>query len=189
MTNLFLLARLLSRRSGSSWSRKNTITPPGGGDVFFGLAVSLGANGVLAVGAPKYSVGSDKGAVYIYQQSVLDSFQFDYVTILYDDNDDDGFFGSALEVSGTMLLVGAPIYKHSSGDSTGAVFHFKYSGTDWEQIGKLFAPGVIFSCLSPPIIADPLICTGPVSMLLESLLDPGPEPMTGTSLPFPGRPL
>ena len=113
---------------------------------------------MLAVGAPKHSDDAgNKGAAYIYQQrSQQDPFQFDFVTALHDDNTDDNFFGSSVGVSGTMLLVGAPLYKKdNTGDAAGVVFHFKYNGAAWQQIGKLFATGVVFSGHPPSIITDP----------------------------------
>ena len=120
----------------------NTITPPGGDSDQFGRGVALGAQGVLAVGAPSYAVDGNKGAVYVYQQNPSTSTDFDYVETLVDDSGDDQFFGSAVAVSGTMLLVGVPKYKAGSGNYIGAVYHFKHNGTSWEQIGQIFPQGV-----------------------------------------------
>ena len=155
-STLFGRSRAYSRRSGSSWSRVNTLTPPGGDSDFFGHGVSLGADGVLAVGAPSYYVDGNKGAVYVYQQNPQTSTDFDLVETLVDDSGIDNYFGSAVAVSGTMLLVGAPKYKNPSGDSVGVVSHFKHSGASWVQIGLLFAQGVATSGHLECFMADPV---------------------------------
>ena len=70
------------------------------------------------------------------------------------------FFGFAVGVSGTMLLAGAPHYTNSNWVQTGAVWQFKYDGSSWLQLGKLFPLGVKGRLLKAATLHALCICVG-----------------------------
>ena len=128
-----------SRRSGTTWSQANRITSTFNDE--FGHGVSLSSASVLAVGAPAYNENGERGAVYVYEQDANAPTNFISPVVLHSDSPDDIRFGYVTEVSGTMLLVGAPDDKDGGGIRLGSVFQFKHDGTSWVQQGKLFPIG------------------------------------------------
>lgn len=148
-------------RVGGIWSQQAFIkaSNAGGGDRF-GSVVALGENR-LVVGArteDSWAAGidgnqndnsaSDAGAVYIFARTDAKWSQEAYIKASNPDAND--FFGSALAISGNMLVVGAfgedasgvglnPSQQSDSESSTGAVYLFNHSNDGWSQIGYLKA--------------------------------------------------
>ncbi|WP_150912016.1 integrin [Marinobacter halotolerans] len=146
-------------RSGSVWSQQAFIkaSNTGAGDNF-GFSVALAADGnTLAVGAPEEdsnatgidgdadnNSASDSGAVYVFTRSGTVWSQRAYLKASNTEAGD--FFGSrlALAADANTLAVGAGdedsnaggvngVEDNNSAQSSGAVYVFVRSGTDWSQ--------------------------------------------------------
>jgi hypothetical protein len=146
-------------RSGSTWAQQAYIKASNAEKDQFGFAVSLSANGnTMAVGAALESsnatgIDGDQsnnesryaGAVYVFSRSGSAWLQQAYLKASNTGEDDR--FGSsvALANDGNTLAVGAPFEDsnatgingdqsdESSGSSSGAVYVFSRSGTNWSQ--------------------------------------------------------
>lgn len=125
-------------RSGSSWTQQAKLTASDGGIGDNFGAVSI--NGDYAVvGAASDDTGSniDQGSAYIFirsgaswtQQAKLtasDGAQYDY-------------FGAAVSISSTHVVVGAWLDNVGSNLDVGSAYIFSRSGTTWTQQANIFA--------------------------------------------------
>ena len=119
---------------GGAWSESQRITSPdaGPGDGF-GRSVAIDG-GILVVGASGHehaSIGSNRGAAYVYVRNGT-SWAYE-AELRAPDADDDDRFGSAVGVSGDAVVVTA-LFREPDGSSlydAGAAYVFRRSGTAW----------------------------------------------------------
>ena len=121
-------------RSGDTWTRQAKLTAvDGAGADYFGDAVALSGDTAVIGAYGDDDAGQNSGSVYIFtrtgtdwaQQAKLraaDAAAFDY-------------FGAAVAISSDTAVIGA----HGDDSSSGSVYVFTRSGTDWEQQAKLRA--------------------------------------------------
>ncbi|MGO8748092.1 MAG: IPT/TIG domain-containing protein [Thermoguttaceae bacterium] len=126
-------------KSGGVWTQTAEVTAPDGaaGDSF-GDAVAVSGN-ILVVGAEDAAVGgnSDQGAVYIFTES--GSTWSETAKLTASDGAAGDYFGNALSVSGSTLVIGAPDAAVGGNSDQGAAYVFTESGSTWTQATKLTA--------------------------------------------------
>jgi len=119
---------------GANWTEDNQVfaLDAAGGDQF-GTAVGL-AGDTLVVGSPfDDDNGFDSGAAYVFQP---DEFGWNQVAKLRAlDGAPDDRFGSAAAISGTAILVGAPLDDNLP--DSGSAYVFRFIGAAWQQEFKL----------------------------------------------------
>ena len=118
--------------SGTNWTQQTKLTASdAASDDFFGSSVAFSNNGLLAIGA----YGDDvtvTGSVYLFSGSGTNWTQQTKLTA--SDAASDDYFGTSVAFSNNGLLaIGA--YGVDPG-TTGAVYLFRGSGTNWNQIHK-----------------------------------------------------
>jgi len=118
--------------SGGPWNKKSNISASvyvvNGGD-YFGSSVSVD-KAYVAVGAPKIKIGVNEkaGAVYVFRRSG----DFDGELFRTESTREKDYFGQAVSVKGTYLLVGAPR------DGVGAAYIYKRNAAgSWIEQKKL----------------------------------------------------
>lgn len=114
--------------SGASWSQINKLTASDSvaGDNY-GSAVAISAGGVLAIGAPKNSVA---GAVYVLQAGSTAGVFTQTAKVVPASGQQYDFFGAAVAVSGSKLVVGAP-FQSVNGGRSGQVHYYNLTGSRW----------------------------------------------------------
>ncbi len=121
-----------------TWGPVNDFTAPSGGsEAEFGFSVCIKGN-YAVVGSRSADVGSDSnaGSASIYQLS--GGVWSRMTTITAPDPGVDVFFGDAVAVDGSYVVVGAPRACESGGDdSKGAAYVFYNNSGTWEQVAKL----------------------------------------------------
>jgi hypothetical protein len=117
--------------SGTNWTPKAKVraVDTAAGD-YFGYAMSLTSNRV-AVGA--LYAASSYGAAYVFDLEGTNWVQKG--RLLASDGESVAQFGSSVSLSGDRIAVGA----QSANSSTGAVYVFGLTGTNWTQTAKLTA--------------------------------------------------
>jgi hypothetical protein len=128
-------------RSGTTWSSGVPLVPMDGSEADrFGIAVAIDGD-TIAVGASTAEgndreIDIDHGAVYVFERSTSTWPQVGKVVA------DDGWgfneFGSAVAISGTTILVGAP--NAPVANQQGAAYVYTRSGTSWNNQEKLVLP-------------------------------------------------
>ncbi|NOG55228.1 MAG: hypothetical protein HND57_13045 [Planctomycetes bacterium] len=98
---------------GSQWVQEARILEPGGMEnSLFGSAVSMSGD-LLAIGAPRYYYGNDKGHTYIYRWDGSDwTMQCD---IMISDGFSKDSLGTAVAMSESMCITGGPDHERSTG--------------------------------------------------------------------------
>jgi len=121
-------------QNGATWPQQAELVSGGAAGDAFGTSVSItsSATGASAVvGAPYHTVGSitEAGAAYAFAQS---GTTWPLQTTLFADNgaDFDGF-GTAVSVSGTNAIVGAPYHKANGHSEAGGAYAFVQSAGAW----------------------------------------------------------
>jgi hypothetical protein len=132
--------------------------PPGARGGYFGNAISLGEDRLAisadgdgsAVGGISTTPGTDlgalgSGAVYVFHRSGTTWTLEAYIKASNPGMDDS--FGRALDLDGSLLVVGAPGEASANNDQqdnskplAGAVYVFRRSGTSWAQEAYLKSP-------------------------------------------------
>jgi hypothetical protein len=106
------------------------------------LGYSLGVDdGWLVAGAINVADDADQdvGAAYVYRQAANNAWLEDGVLTPHDGNHNDAF-GSAVDVDGGIIIVGASSHD-ALGDRSGAAYIFAKRGSDeWQEVAKLLAP-------------------------------------------------
>lgn len=124
------------RRSGATWTqtqlfRGSTVTSLRN----FGGAVALDGT-VLAVGASGESQA--QGSVYLFRFDAGNGRWVEQQRLTASDPHRSDFFGSALAVSGTRLVVGAPGHDGGVTDANyGLVYVYQWDGTRWTEEGRI----------------------------------------------------
>ncbi len=164
-------AAYIFRHDGANWSQEAYVKASNtGGNDLFGRYVTISRDGsVVAVSAYQEGSGATgvngdeldhtsfgSGAVYVFRYDGSDWAQEAYVKA---SNTGDGDrFGSSLRLSGdgSVLVVGAP-YEDSDAEglggdeandlevSAGAVYVFRYDGSNWAQEAYVKAPNAVGS--------------------------------------------
>jgi hypothetical protein len=120
-------AAYVYRESGGQWTLTTVLNDPHGtaGDSF-GSSVAISGN-TLMVGAYEYPANRGEGAMYMYEQS---NGHWDFRTVFKDPHAaDEDWFGSAVAISGTVLVVSAEEYP--GGDGEGRTYVWDESGGHW----------------------------------------------------------
>ena len=121
-------------------SLENSVAEPIGGSTYdgFGTAVALTA-GAVAVGAPSDDLnGQNSGAAYVFADA---GGSWSLQQKLSDAEGAAGdAFGSAVDLDGPLLIVGAT-GGNDYGASSGSAFVFRDDAGAWPQAAKLLGPG------------------------------------------------
>ncbi|HLN18373.1 MAG TPA: FG-GAP repeat protein [Acidimicrobiales bacterium] len=131
-------AAYLFTRTGTSWTQQAELTASdGAASDFFGYAISL-TKKQLVVGAPLREVGGvpQAGGVYVFARGRTGWTQQAELTA--SDGAANDFFGEAVALSGTTLVVGAPHHQVGFDPLQGAAYVFT-GGTSWVQSAELTA--------------------------------------------------
>ena len=124
------------RREGTAWLEDARLTPAGGSiDNAFGFSVAI-AGDVIVVGAHvDDEAGPDAGAVYVFRRTNGQWIQEAKLTA----GDASGFawFGRALSLDGSTVLVGSPFDDPAGNSAAGSAYVFQYDGTRWIEEQKL----------------------------------------------------
>ena len=132
----------IMERKGEEWEVLNHFPSPNQGRInYFGLAVALEEN-LAVVGAPEQGgnllkgglglLGEGPGKVYVYRRGSGGNFA---LMEAFGANDVQNLdrFGYSVDISGTTLIVGAPLHNQEKG----AVYVYTLEGDEWEQQAKL----------------------------------------------------
>ncbi|MHC4844843.1 MAG: IPT/TIG domain-containing protein, partial [Planctomycetota bacterium] len=123
------------RRSGSNWNQeqKMTASDAAAGDEF-GYSVSVSGD-VLVVGAYQNDDGgTDSGSAYVFRRTA--GTWNEEQKLLAGDAAADDFFGTAVDIEGEDVLVGA--WGENLG--AGAAYRFEKPAATWNQTAKLTRP-------------------------------------------------
>jgi hypothetical protein len=136
-------AAYIFTRSGTSWSEQQKIYPSGAPwREYFGWSVSISDDGNTAIiGAFRENTGGTQaGAAYIFTRTNSEWTQ--RFKLKASDAERDDLFGAAVAISGdgNTVIVGAA-GEDSNIDTyrSGAVYIFRWSGTDWTEQQKIQA--------------------------------------------------
>jgi hypothetical protein len=140
--------------SGGVWSEQAVLRPSGGGShMFFGSSLDLDGD-LLVVGAPREDLGvSDAGAAYVFRRTGgawTEEEQLRAQPPVFN-----GFFGTAVAVSGDTVAVGSP-WQSVDGDlQRGAVQVFAHDGQVWAEQATLTEPnGTSFDHMGEALSLD-----------------------------------
>ena len=128
------------RKVGASWTLEHVFESPTGADSDrFGAA--LAADGVYAIiGAPREdAVAMDAGAAHVFKRNLVNWQHFERIEA--GDAEAGDFFGSAVAMSGDVMVVGAP-FEDEAGLDAGAVYVFLRDGQTWIQRQKIINPAL-----------------------------------------------
>lgn len=146
---------------GTSWQETQRLTPADMPSMAaFGIALATDSQ-TLVIGADQPVSPDDVGLVYVFESV---QGQWSQVARLSPDDGLGGdYFGTAVDVDGGTLVVGAT-GADTSGANSGAVYIFSRSGGVWQQETKLTAPdgaaGDFFG-QSLAIVGDTILVAAP----------------------------
>jgi len=129
-------------QDGTTWSQQAELTASGpvGGDMF-GQSVAI-SGGTVVVGAPWYpysDLGPGPGAAFVFIRSG-DSWS-QQAELTSSDGQPGDFFGNAVEVNASTVVVGADCHALAKGGcGPGAAYVFVQGGSTWSQQAELTAP-------------------------------------------------
>ena len=123
------------RRSGSNWNQEQKLTASdAAASDEFGYSVSVSGD-VLVIGAYQNDDGgTDSGSAYVFRRTA-GTWNEEQKLLASDDAADD-FFGTAVDIEGEDVLVGA--WGENSG--AGAAYRFGKPAASWVQSAKLTRP-------------------------------------------------
>ncbi len=123
------------REDGSSWNLEQKLLGPDGEvSDLFGFAVAVDED-IIVVGARNGGYpGEDTGSADVFHYNG-NSWEHDQ-KLLPSDGEDGQEFGSAIVVSGDLIVVGAPL----DHNQRGAVYVYRHDGVIWSEETKLLAP-------------------------------------------------
>ena len=124
------------RWSGSSWAQEaKLVALDGSTEDAFGSRVALDGD-VAVIGAHADDPGQrNAGSAYIFRRNGTSWGQ--EAKVFSDHADQNQIFGSAVAVSGDVVVVGAKWHEDYGGDS-GAVFVYRWDGLAWNEEAELF---------------------------------------------------
>lgn len=120
----------------SGWVQDQTLTGPEPGDVF-GRVLSADGDTLVVGRTSDHAAGQSSGAAYVFRR-VNGQWQYEQ-QLLGSDITAFSTFGSAVDVNGDTIIVGAPNVSSGGVQSSGASYVFVHNGTAWEEIQKLTA--------------------------------------------------
>ena len=144
-------------RVGDVWIQEARLTGDDGAtDDAFGTAVVIEGD-LAVVGAPNndHSGYDDAGAAYVFTRS--DGFWTQESKLVAFDPDAEEYFGSALALDGSTLVVGTPNEKRPSADtpSPGSASVFEHLGSTWrERIRLVITESTDFSKFGQSVALD-----------------------------------
>ena len=114
------------------WHPSAKLTAPGGEAYdFFGEAVDIEGDYLVASAYQAVGAGSNTGAAYIYKRN---GTNWEFKQKIYaDDGVSADNFGKSIAISGDYIVVGAP----NEDFSTGVAYVFHRSGETWTQVARL----------------------------------------------------
>ena len=126
----------------NTWTQlKKLVAPDGRANDAFGTAVAISED-TIVIGAPfNDEKATDAGAAYVFSRNQPSANQWGFVKkILPSDGAFNDQFGSAVTVSNTLILVGAPLADAGALADSGAVYFYERdqpSANQWGQTRKL----------------------------------------------------
>lgn len=111
---------------------------------YFGYSLAVDQN-TLAIGAPLDSeLGTNAGAVYVYQYAALGGGSWTFVKkIRGDDTVSNDNFGQAIAMHADRIVVGAPLHDANGRMNSGAAYVFardEGGSNNWGQVQKVLSP-------------------------------------------------
>ncbi|MCA9923399.1 MAG: FG-GAP repeat protein [Anaerolineales bacterium] len=125
-----------------NWQQVSKIIPDSVGYLDkFGRKLSIDGTTLVVTAYRDDDLGSNSGAVYIFEQDANDNESWNAITKLTaSDGEADDSFGISVDLDRTTLVVGAR-YADSDIVDTGAAYVYRQtSTTSWEEVAKLVAP-------------------------------------------------
>jgi len=129
-------------RIAGEWTEVQKLVPDDieAGDLFgFSLAVEGNRIAVGAIGADGFVEGT--GAVYIFERVGTVWEQTAKVVSMFSLGGDE--YGSAIDLDGDMLLVGAPTHDYFGSVNSGRAYLYRHSAGNWAQIATLISTDVL----------------------------------------------
>jgi len=124
--------------TGAPWQVQATLSPPTPTEgARFGAAVALQGD-VLVVGSPQVQVSSgppQRGRTYIYQRTGISWILVKTLDPL--DQTNQGSFGSSVDISEDIIVVGAPYVTDSNGIDVGAAYVSRRVAGVWQSAERL----------------------------------------------------
>lgn len=147
-------AAYIYRYDGTNWSSVQRLTASDAASFdYFGSAVAI--DGIWAVvGAPEDDdKGSNSGSAYLFQYNGTSWVQKQKITAA--DGASYDRFGSTVAILGNLVVVGASEKTTSGYSSAGAAYVYRYNGTQWVQMQRLFAAdGAVYDDFGAAVCID-----------------------------------
>jgi hypothetical protein len=127
-------------RNGATWREEARLSASDGSELdFFGVSVAISGDTVIVgAGADDTSAGSDAGSAYVFVRS--GGLWTEQAHLLPADGRAGDHFGTSVQISGDMAVVGAPLRDTPGIRDAGSTYVFTRSGAVWTQQAQLFAP-------------------------------------------------
>jgi C1A family cysteine protease len=123
------------RRSGTAWIQETKLSADDGAENdYFGYAVSVSGNALIAGAYRDDDKGGESGSAYIFRYDGATWIQ--EAKLSASDGAAGDNFGRAVSISGDYALIGA-LHDSDKGNHSGAAYIFSRSGTGWIQQAKL----------------------------------------------------
>ncbi len=130
-------AAYIFERQGEVWAHQAKLTASDPNDYdYFGTAVDIHGEFVVAGAPGDDENGNASGAVYVYERD--GGVWSQQVKLAASDASSSARFGSSVSIDGDYLIVGA-YGEDGNGTDSGAAYIFKFSGGNWVQQQKLTA--------------------------------------------------
>ena len=132
-------AAYVFRFDGNKWIEQQKLTASDGMAVdWFGASVSIsGETAVVGAYFDDCASGPQCGAAYVYRFDGTQWVEEQKLTASNATFSDD--FGRSVFVGADTIMVGTPDYDCASGIACGAVYVFRYDGTNWVEVQQLIA--------------------------------------------------
>ncbi|ODR79751.1 hypothetical protein BG842_07990 [Haladaptatus sp. W1] len=120
---------------GSQWTEKQKLTANDGtADDGFGFSVAVSDDVAFISAFGDDDNGTNSGSAYVFR---FDGSQWtEKQKLTANDGTADDRFGASVAVSDDVALIGA-YYGNHSGDGSGAVYVFRFDGSQWSEMNKL----------------------------------------------------
>jgi hypothetical protein len=130
----------LSQPSAQTIVQQAQLLPNGSAGDQFGHGVAIDGT-TMVVGAPRDDVGAngDQGSAYVYD--LVNGVWVLQAHLFANDGAGGDWFGGAVAIAGTTVIIGAAQADIGANDSQGAAYVFRRSGATWTQEAKLTVAG------------------------------------------------
>jgi hypothetical protein len=136
-------AYIYGRNNAGSWNYQQKIAASDRalGD---GFGSDVAMNGIFAIVGSEFNDagGADSGAAYMYSWN--GSAWGNEQKLIASDAQASDIFGSSVDIHGNYAVVGA-WQEDGGGTDSGAVYVFKFDGTNWNEIQKISGPAALSS--------------------------------------------